>query len=314
MSLLGSRWGDDDDEVLPPRTESQPDANGIRTIVEWKFNADGKKVKVTKKVKQVVRVTKENKRIQERKEWIKFGLAENGKDDSNVTYTSNEDIYLEDPNADQVQPGQKKEEENVFSGVKNSSIVVCRHCGMVGDHWTLKCPYKDTPSEQLKDGKCIPVDGGKSGEKTSGLAALADGKSSGKYVPPNMRGKSSESSSSSSQDDRDNATLRVTNISTDADQDDLKELFSQCGAVSRVFLAKDRETMKSRGFAFISYYNRKDAERAMEELQGYGFHYLILKIEWAKPSGKSKDEGSKGTSFRSGYGKALPQMRGPARK
>ena len=51
-----------------------------------------------------------------------------------------------------------------------------------------------------------------------------------------------------------------------------------------VYLAKDPETMQSRGFAFVSFYQKGDAEAAMKALQGYGYDHLILKLEWAKPS------------------------------
>ena len=50
---MSSTWGgdnDDDDSVLPPRTETGPNADGIKTIVEWKRNSSGKRVKVTKKI------------------------------------------------------------------------------------------------------------------------------------------------------------------------------------------------------------------------------------------------------------------------
>jgi translation initiation factor 3 subunit G len=309
-------------DLLPQRTESEPDKNGVRTIVEWKLNEAGHKVKVTKKVKTVTEVTKVSKRALERKQWAKFGAALNSADSSNVTYTSFEDVSLEDPNADQVLPGEKKEEENIFAGVKNSSIVVCRHCGMVGDHWTLKCPYKDTPIDE------IPTDPGSraGGDNDASAASGAGGGSaldgafgSGKYVPPSLRGRAGLSSSDArneeSQDDRDSATLRVTNISPDTREDDLKDLFRAFGPVARVYLAKDRETFQSRGFAFVSFMYREDAERAMNKLQGYGYDHLILKIEWAKPSnkpaGESQDPGSMSTTFRSGYGKALPQNVAP---
>ena len=69
--------------------------------------------------------------------------------------------------------------------------------------------------------------------------------------------------------------------------------------------------MQSRGFAFVSYVRREDADLAMQKLQGHGYDHLILKIEWAKPSAPRPDAGGGGggleTSFRSGYGKALAQ-------
>lgn len=67
MAIVGSRWGDEDDDVLPPRTESEPDAQGVRTVVEWKYNDKDQKVKVTKKVKKVTEVTRVSKRALERK-------------------------------------------------------------------------------------------------------------------------------------------------------------------------------------------------------------------------------------------------------
>lgn len=42
--------------------------------------------------------------------------------------------------------------------------------------------------------------------------------------------------------------------------------------------------MQSRGFAFVSFFQKSDAESAMQALQGYGYDHLILKLEWAKPS------------------------------
>jgi translation initiation factor 3 subunit G len=229
---------------------------------------------------------------------------------------------MEDPSADQILPGEKKEEESIFSGVKNSSIVVCRHCGMVGDHWTLKCPYKDSPApmDDMSSSDTMSRD-----EVTGASAAAAASRAGGKYVPPSMRGSAAAGGASAGgSDDRerkqdlekDNATLRVTNISPETREDDLKDLFRAFGPLERVYLAKDRETFQSRGFAFVSFVYREDAEKALQKLQGYGYDHLILKLEWAKPSSKTAvDEGSVGTTFRSGYGKALPQdIRPPSRK
>ncbi|KAG2788395.1 hypothetical protein JG687_00009405 [Phytophthora cactorum] len=321
MAISGMRWGDEEDDLLPQRVESEPDSNGVRQIVEWKVNEAGDKVKVTKKVKKVTEVERISKRALERKKWAKFGDALDDGDGSNVTYMSYEEVTLEDPNADQVLPGEKKEEENIFAGVKNSSIVVCRHCGMVGDHWTLKCPYKDTPKEELEQDMAKRAEAGEtaapaasSAEPSARGSALDGAFGSSKYVPPSLRGRVGAGGDAGGDNSRDDsATLRVTNVSPDTREDDLKELFRAFGPVSRVYLAKDRETFQSRGFAFVSFMYREDAEKALNKLQGYGYDHLILKLEWAKPSNKpaNDDAGSMGTTFRSGYGKALPQNVAP---
>mmetsp|Transcript_27159 Transcript_27159/g.75718 ORF Transcript_27159/g.75718 Transcript_27159/m.75718 type:complete len:169 (+) Transcript_27159:72-578(+) len=79
------------------------------------------------------------------------------------------------------------------------------------------------------------------------------------------------------------ASLRVTNLSDDVREGDLQDLFSQCGRLQRVYLAKDQATMQSRGFAFITYYTREDAQKAIDKLNGHGYDNLILQVQFAKP-------------------------------
>ena len=45
-------------------------------------------------------------------------------------------------------------------------------------------------------------------------------------------------------------------------------MFERFGRVTRVFLAKDRETGRAKGFAFISFQERTDAARACEKMDG----------------------------------------------
>ena len=100
----------------------------------------------------------------------------------------------------------------------------------------------------------------------------------------------------------DQSTVRVTNLSEEAQEMDLKELFSMFGPIRRTFLAKDKVTQQSKvgyhihsmhpllttptnltqGFAFVSFANRADAANAIRNLNGFGYDHLILKVEWAK--------------------------------
>lgn len=48
-------------------------------------------------------------------------------------------------------------------------------------------------------------------------------------------------------------------------------MFSRYGRVTRVYLAKDRETGRAKGFAFISFEDRTDAARACEKMDGCKF-------------------------------------------
>jgi len=79
-------------------------------------------------------------------------------------------------------------------------------------------------------------------------------------------------------------SLTSNQVSEYAEEDELRELFSRAGRVTRVFLAKDRETGRAKGFAFVSYADRDDAVRAAEKMDGFGYNNLILRVEFAKKS------------------------------
>lgn len=223
-----------------------------------------------------------------------------------MTIQSRDDIYLEDPNAD-----TDLQEEDVSKAL----------AGNLNSFWekqkvrALERKYGVGAEDPGKDAAAAGGPG--EGWNTVG----ADKGAGGKYVPPSQRGKMGgaggslaamatkiDASGGPAKDTRsEQNTIRVTNISEDTTEADLQELFQPFGRISRVYLAKDKETMQSRGFAFVSFVHREDAARAMEKLQGYGYDHLILKLEWARPSAPKNDPGSEGTVFRSGYGKALAQ-------
>lgn len=108
--------------------------------------------------------------------------------------------------------------------------------------------------------------------------AGAAGTGSGSYVPPHLRGRGGAGEKMGGKFERDDlATLRVTNVSEFAEEQDLREMFSRYGHVTRVFLAKDRETGRAKGFAFVSYADRSDAAKACEKMDGCkyrSFHVL----------------------------------------
>jgi translation initiation factor 3 subunit G len=67
-----------------------------------------------------------------------------------------------------------------------------------------------------------------------------------------------------------------------AEENELRDMFERFGRVTRVFLAKDRDTGLAKGFAFISFADRIDAVKACEKMDGFGFKHLILRVEFAK--------------------------------
>ncbi len=67
-----------------------------------------------------------------------------------------------------------------------------------------------------------------------------------------------------------------------AEEQELRDMFERFGRVTRVFLAKDRDTGLAKGFAFISFADREDAVKACNKMDGWGFKHLILRVEFAK--------------------------------
>merc|ERR1712139_403668 len=103
----------------------------------------------------------------------------------------------------------------------------------------------------------------------------------GKYVPPSLRAKGDGKGKDFQQ--QQEASLRITNLSEDVKEGDLQDLFGQFGRLQRVYLAKDMNTQLSKGFAFVTYYNRSDAQKAIDKPHGHGYDNLTLQVQWAKP-------------------------------
>ncbi|KAL2623625.1 hypothetical protein R1flu_003830 [Riccia fluitans] len=275
------RWGDaaDEDEgiegVLPPTQVIGPDEKGVKIIIEWRKREDGAKVKVTTTVRVKKQVKKLNPAVVRRRSLKKFGdaLGQNASD--NLTVVSTEEIFLERTRP-AGQQGQKQEEKGAeLASLGNASLIVCRTCGKKGEHWTSKCPFKELVANRgFNIGERPP------GEEDLGTASVGPGKAS--YVPPSMRG-GKQGDGESMRKGRDDNSIRVTNLSEDTREQDLQELFRPFGSISRIYVAFDRDTGLSRGFAFINFVNREDAVRAINKLDGYGYDNLILRVEWATP-------------------------------
>jgi translation initiation factor 3 subunit G len=157
--------------------------------------------------------------------------------------------------------------------------VVCRLCK--GGHFTAKCPYKDQLAELDSAAAALDPDE-EAAARGPGLAAPGSGVT-GRYIPPGQRGGGAGESMFRSRDDL--PTLRVTSLSVDAQDDDLRALFepfARGGRLARANVVRDRETRESKGFGFVSFESRKDAETALEKMNGYGYDSLILNVSWSR--------------------------------
>ena len=77
--------------------------------------------------------------------------------------------------------------------------------------------------------------------------------------------------------------LYVGNLSFNTSNQDLIELFSASGTVSSANIVEDRETGRSRGFAFVEMASSEDAQNAISALDGKEVDGRTLKVNEAKP-------------------------------
>jgi len=78
--------------------------------------------------------------------------------------------------------------------------------------------------------------------------------------------------------------LYVGNLSFDATESDLFELFKGVGAVNNAEVVSHRETQKSKGFAFVTMSSLDEAKRAVLELHDKEFMGRRLVVSGAKTS------------------------------
>ncbi|KAK4696867.1 translation initiation factor 3 subunit G, partial [Lecanoromycetidae sp. Uapishka_2] len=288
MSKIANRpdWADDDEfddpTALPPQTVST-NKDGTKTVVSYRFNDDGKRVKTTRRIRTTVKTEKVNPRVAERKGWLKFGLEKGHAAGPSFDTTSVGENIIFRPSVTWKKDG--KEEKKVGDDPKDklkNMKVKCRICD--GEHFTARCPFKDTMAPIGEDG-AGGADGAVAGEEEGVTKEGGLGTGGGGYVPPHLRknGAAGAGERMGGKYERDDlATLRVTNVSEFAEENDLREIFERFGRVTRVFLAKDRETGRAKGFAFISFQERSDAAKACEKVDGIGYAHLILRVEFAK--------------------------------
>uniref|UniRef100_A0A7E4ZUR5 Eukaryotic translation initiation factor 3 subunit G n=1 Tax=Panagrellus redivivus TaxID=6233 RepID=A0A7E4ZUR5_PANRE len=258
-----------EEESAPIRKRTEVTKDGIRTVTDYvRDDTTGytNEVVTTYKVihKKVPRV------IAERKKWKKFGQS---KDDGPgpqiyTTYVA-EEVQMQFTKSRTGEEEQAAAVDATLPGT-NRTVDAKAHCRIckANDHWSVHCPYKE-----------IMLPGGEEEDPTKAGPAL----NGNRYVPPSQR---SDRVMGTMSERRDDFTVRVTNLPEDDDniEDALRDAFSRAGRIDRLYVARDKQTLRIKGFAFITYTNRENAERALEMFRGFKMGHLILKVEWTKQS------------------------------
>jgi RNA recognition motif-containing protein len=80
--------------------------------------------------------------------------------------------------------------------------------------------------------------------------------------------------------------LYVGNFPYSVDEDQLREMFSPYGEIEELALIMDRETGRSKGFAFITFETQQAAESALEK-NGVDLSGRALRVNMAQEKAKT---------------------------
>lgn len=80
-----------------------------------------------------------------------------------------------------------------------------------------------------------------------------------------------------------NKKLYIGNLDWGVTNDQLEELFAQFGSVVSANVITDRQTGRSRGFGFVEMSTDKEAQKAIDELNGKDLEGRELVVNEARP-------------------------------
>jgi len=76
--------------------------------------------------------------------------------------------------------------------------------------------------------------------------------------------------------------LYVGNLSYEVTEDELSQLFGQCGQVIGARIIKDRDTGRSKGFGFVEMQNDDEAIQAISRMKGHDLKGRPLMVDEAR--------------------------------
>ena len=98
-----------------------------------------------------------------------------------------------------------------------------------------------------------------------------------------------------------NTKLYVGNLTFDATENALQDLFAQHGPVTEVNLVQDRVTGRARGFGFVTMETKEGADAAIQALNGKDWQGRALTVNEARPREARTDGGGGGGHRGGGY-------------
>ncbi|XP_067860290.1 serine/arginine-rich splicing factor 2-like [Heptranchias perlo] len=108
-------------------------------------------------------------------------------------------------------------------------------------------------------------------------------------------------------------SLKVDNLTYRTSPETLKRVFEKYGKVGDVYIPRDRFTRESRGFAFVRFHDKRDAEDAIDAMDGAVLDGRELRVQMARYGRPAESHRRGGSSRRYGgsYGR---RSRSPRRR
>jgi cold-inducible RNA-binding protein len=91
--------------------------------------------------------------------------------------------------------------------------------------------------------------------------------------------------------------LYVGNLDYATDEAKLREEFSQFGSVTDVFLPIEKATNRPRGFGFVTFSKRSDAENAIGKMDQAQVDGRTIRVNESRPRGSAAPRGAGGSGF-----------------
>ncbi|KAJ1627767.1 hypothetical protein T492DRAFT_1022313 [Pavlovales sp. CCMP2436] len=289
------------------RVETAVDRHGYKQVTIFKINDHNRKVKCVQTIKVDKKQVRLPKAVLTRRQLSKFGRCSDqpagyhgaGHQFSGESVTSFDitELVLDLKPKSQKLEESNKAAEKAFQNTQTGAFVAWRPSNRPtgadgaapeGEDGPSRTTFTATGAREWAEKNGVAGTGTRpAGSSLEALASGARGGPGGSYVPPSMRNADGSRNMDAKMPERDDTTtVRCSNLSDDVTDQDLRELFRRFGSIQRVYLAKDRETGLSRGFAFINFYERDDAQKSIDKLDGHGYDHLILSVSWAAPSDK----------------------------
>ena len=92
--------------------------------------------------------------------------------------------------------------------------------------------------------------------------------------------------------------IYVGNLSFDATESEVEQLFGQHGEVQSVAIVTDRDTGRSRGFGFVEMTDDAQGQAAIDAIDGFELGGRSLKVNKARPRERDQRGGGGGGSQR----------------